>query len=375
MGTYTTANVFYKPIKGASGDSEKVTFDAALDKTARIIAGSMAPGVLVNGKIDYSINGSGDLNVRILTVAGTNPSTLNPVWCRVGSRVVTIKSALGITRTHVPVPESGWNPSWLNLAKPPVNACETDLFVYTGWNNARQLPYIAVSRHGFHNQFVFESETSGHGAMCSLTTSFNYLAPSYPYHSLDEIAVSGRIAVTLTTPNTWSTPASGSLIVQRPTQDTRLLKFNPNWRTYSHFSPSTSMKYYGGGTMSVAVTYLNHYAFNGQYINLMLSTYLYYYHANAAATRTDGIFFDVPLSVQDYAHAGAKSFGAVTMCTAGGVLTLERAPLAVSQTGTDEGKLIKLVTASQASYTPSLMYVTGQYRVYLPGTRLRFLNF
>ena len=360
-GTYTHGQIFYKPEQGASGATEKDTFDAALDNTAKIIAGAMPRGQLVNGAISVTIlTGSDTLKVEIQTASGATPSATNPVWCRVGSRVVTITSALMMTKASGVL--SGYaTTSWLHLAYPCMSGYEVDLFTYIGWSDAESVPYIAVSREGWHTKFSFQGEASGHGAMTNLSTG-----PSTQLSTtMDEIAVCGRFAVTLTTPNTWSSPASGSFILQDPIQETRMLLYNPCWGlTYD----AAGLYAYGGTLTDVSATesFKCHYRYAGPDLHVHIYSQLHYV---APSTKHNVLVFHTPISPQDFSVWGPQPFGASTFFTATTPTGFQRAlityPMATS--------VFAIRQADRASYSPGTMILGGRFIQYIPGQR-RLIN-
>jgi len=344
------------PELGASGSDEKATFDAALKKAAKLIAHCMPEGLLVNGQISATIAGT-TLQVAIKTASGANPSTSNPVWCRIGTRIVTLTAPLSLTRTSDPLVGYSTN-SWLNLANGPVTGTEVDLFTYIGWSTSLSTPFLAVSREGWHTKFGFQAETSGHGALCSLATG---PGGSFPYMSMDPIAVCGRFAATLTTQNTWSTPASGSFIVQGPIDRTRMLKFNANWWVDHQYYP------YGYGStltnISDGPTQTCYYQYDGPWLRMSICSMLHY---TAPSTRSNVLILQTPISPQDYTVWGYYPFGNVKTWTAatpnGYYKDMTVNPVATS--------VFLFFRADRASFTsPCTMLVSGKLSSYMPGQR------
>lgn len=346
MGEYTQYNVFYKPSLGASGTAQKELFDAGLERADRLTRGA-PPGLLINGAISVTVS-AGDLTVAIKTSAGADPTASDPVWCNVGARTVTITSALSMTREAGALsapPRVAW--SWLNLSRPPVSGCEVDLFVYLGWNASQATPMLLVSREGWHRKCVFSSETSGHGAMCNLATGDDP-AQGYPDTSFDDIAVCGRFNAINTTPNVWSSPSS-LVIAQTPIESTRMLSWN------FLLTPVDDSGNPTGGSCSPLVHWHSHYQLEGPWLNIL------FHHAttySASSTVAKALLFEVPTSSQEPTVWNEISVGIIQD---GGVYY----PMFGRYLLTNS---IRLRRANRTTLTDGTIFVSGQYRSYIPGT-------
>ena len=166
-------------------------------------------GFIVNGKIQRTV-ASNNLTIALKTIAGTDPSTSNPVYCRIGDTIRKVTAALSITLN------AGTN--WFNAGSTPLATNEVDYFIYLGYN-ATDGVTLALARHA--NVRVY-SEFS------TTTTSDKYGAVSTVTHaaSTDEYEVIGRVNATLSAGAgyTWSVPAT-SVVVNRPIFHTRWLTF------------------------------------------------------------------------------------------------------------------------------------------------------
>jgi len=165
-------------------------------------------GYLINGKISVTDTGSG-LTVAIKTLAGTDPSATDPVYCRIGDTVRTISAALSVTKAD------GTN--WCNAGSAELATKEIDYFVGLGYNVTDGV-YIGFTRR----PTMIASE------MTSLTsTSENYWAGSQSnFGSTDYIENIGRFAATLSAGAgyTWSVPTFTAVnLIQRPIYETRHL--------------------------------------------------------------------------------------------------------------------------------------------------------
>jgi hypothetical protein len=84
-------------------------------------------GFLVNGKIVPSVS-SNNLTVALKTLAGTDPSTSDPVFCRIGDTVRTITSAVSL---QISAGTNNFNAGSTILA-----TFEIDYFTYLMWDTA-----------------------------------------------------------------------------------------------------------------------------------------------------------------------------------------------------------------------------------------------
>jgi len=338
MGDKTDNNIFYKPDYNASGTGEKAAFDAGLDMADKMILQSAAPGVLVNGKLSVSFS-SGTLYVGIKTADGGTPSPTNPVFCRVGARVVTITAALEMTKTASA--SLGAGNSWLHLAQPAMSGYETDLFAYIGYDEIDEEPTLFVSRSGWHDRHAFNYETSGHGALTSQTSLRSYTG--------EEIAVCGRFNAILTTPNVWSSPAT-QIIIQKPITNTRMLAWN-----HMMFAPY-------GGTLDHTWTF-SLYQMEGKFFNY----YVFGFFAYSAAPNTLANFFEftLPLSSQ---YPTAYIWQAM-----GRYKDYEAGPDHGVVVGICEyTNTLRICKHTYASYSLGTIFLSFHFRHYIPGTIIHF---
>lgn len=192
---------------------------AELDEINDAINGSapikeFAPqGFLQNGKISVTDSGAG-LVVALKTLAGTDPSASDPVYCRIGDTVRTISAALSVTNAD------GTN--WCNAGSSELATKEIDYFVYLGYN-ATDGVVIGFSRIPGATQYGDFSTTTTNEKYCAISTITN--AASTDYYE-----VIGRFAATLSAGAgyTWSVPTfTAANLIQRPIYETRNLTFSP----------------------------------------------------------------------------------------------------------------------------------------------------
>lgn len=192
------------------------------------IAGSYAPqGYMVNGKIVTSV-ASNDLTVAIKTLAGTDPSSTDPVHVRIGNTVRTITSALSVTKND------GTN--WFNSGSASLATNEIDYFVYLGYN-ATDGVVIGFARIPYARTYGDFSTTTTNDRYCAISTITNAA-------SSDEYENIGRFNAILsaTASFNWSIPAT-SVIISRPIFETRLLTYSPQPTNITLGNGTTTGKY------------------------------------------------------------------------------------------------------------------------------------
>lgn len=172
-------------------------------------------GFLINGKISVTDTGSG-LTVAIKTLAGTDPSATDPVYCRIGDTVRTISAALSVTKAD------GTN--WCNAGSSELATKEIDYFVYLGYN-ATDGVVIGFSRYPGANSYDDFSATTTNEKYCAISTITTASATDY-------YEIVGRFAATLSAGAgyTWSVPTfTAKNLIQRPIFETRWLSWLPTY--------------------------------------------------------------------------------------------------------------------------------------------------
>jgi hypothetical protein len=214
-------------------------------------------GFLINGKIVPSV-ASNNLTVAIKTLAGSDPSATDPVYCRIGDTVRSITAALSVTKN------AGTN--WCNAGSSELATKEIDYFVYLGYN-ATDGVVIGFSRIPFATEYDDFSATTTNEKYCAISTITNAAAG-------DDYEVIGRFAATLSAGAgyTWTVPTfTNKNLIQRPIYETRWLSAINSPTGFSSITvQSTSYKLigraffawmYAGGT-SNAVTFTVKSVFN-----------------------------------------------------------------------------------------------------------------
>lgn len=169
-------------------------------------------GFLINGKL--SVTDASGITVAIKTLADADPSTTDPVYCRIGDTVRAITSALSVAKAD------GTN--WFNAGSTELATKEIDYFVYLGYN-ATDGVVIGFSRIPSANSYDDFSVTTTNEKYCAISTITNAAATDY-YN------VIGRFAATLSAGAgyTWSVPTyTAKNLIQRPIYETRPLDWTP----------------------------------------------------------------------------------------------------------------------------------------------------
>jgi len=183
--------------------------DGTLKSGAADRALNAPQGFLINGQIERTV-ASNNLTVAIKTLAGTNPSTTDPVYVRIGNTIRSITAALSVTKN------AGTN--WFGSGNTTIATTEMDYFVYLCWNTTDSAVTISFSRIPSGRTYADFSTTS---------TVKNYWAGSGSAPaSTDEVENIGRFGAILsaTASFNWSLPGT-SVVVSRPTYETRTFSF------------------------------------------------------------------------------------------------------------------------------------------------------
>lgn len=216
---HTTAEEVRFPFVAEEADE----FSSKLNGASPISA--MAPqGFMQNGKI--VVTDAAGITVAIKTLAGTDPSSSDPVYVRIGDTVRTISAALSVAKAD------GTN--WCNAGSTEFATNEIDYFVYLGYN-ATDGVVIGFSRFPGATQYSDFSATSTNEKYCAISTITN--AASTDYYE-----VVGRFAATLSAGAgyTWSVPTYTSKnLIQRPIYETRWLDFAQTLTWTAGVAPSS----------------------------------------------------------------------------------------------------------------------------------------
>ena len=185
-------------------------------------------GFLINWQIVTSVN-SWNLTVAIKTLAWTDPSITDPVYCRIGWVVRAITSALSVTR-------NAWT-NWFNAGSSELATKEIDYFVYLieSWGSWFD---VCFARCSFFNTRSDGSNT---------TTNEKFLLWSWsPLPSTNKVVNIWRFSAILSagTWYTWSTPSDWFQVINHHINESKWLDWVPtpwaiwsmtySWVTYSY---------------------------------------------------------------------------------------------------------------------------------------------
>lgn len=178
-----------------------------------LAASAMGSLGMINGKLSVTV-ASNNITVAVKTLAGTDPSSSDPVKIVIGGTLRKITAALSVTKN------AGTN--WFNAGASETATKEIDYFAYLGYN-ATDGVVIGFARIPYVNKYSEFNTT---------TTNANYAAISTITNaaSNDEYKVVGRFAATLsaTASFNWSVPTYTPLnLIQYPIFITRWLDYVP----------------------------------------------------------------------------------------------------------------------------------------------------
>ena len=191
-------------------------------KVLKVVSGEPAwgdvnvpQGYMLNGKISVTV-ASNNITVALKTLAGSDPSSTDPVRVRIGDTIREITSALSVTKN------AGTN--WFNSGSSELAAKEIDYFVYLGYN-ATDGVTIGFARIPSATQYGDFSATTTNEKYCAISTITNAASTDY-YENI------GRFAATLGVSATylWTVPTfTASNLIQRPIYDSSRKFFLPSW--------------------------------------------------------------------------------------------------------------------------------------------------
>lgn len=236
-------------------------------------------GFLINGKIVPSV-ASNNLTVAIKTLAGTDPSATDPVYCRIGDTVRSVTAALSVTKNAAT--------NWFDAGSAELATKEIDYFVYLGYN-ATDGVVIGFSRIPYAAQYSDFSATATNEKYSAISTITNAAATDY-------YEVVGRFAATLSAGAgyTWSVPTfTPANLIQRPIYETRELSYLPVvTATAGTPTATTPVGFY---IVSRNTVFLN--------VSITVTT---------VGTATGGMLFTLPMSVKRDRHPIAAWEGAIS---------------------------------------------------------------
>lgn len=192
-----------------------------------VAANNAIPGQLMNGKIVRTV-ASNNITVAIKTLAGNDPSDVDPVYIRIGDVVRKLNAALSVTKN------AGTN--WMASGSASLATQEVDYFVYLGYNVTDGIT-IGFSRIPWALTYSDFSATSTVDTYAAISTITNATAT-------DVYQLAGRFNATLsaTASFNWSVPAT-DVTINRPIFETRELTYIAAWTNLSKGNGTESSTY------------------------------------------------------------------------------------------------------------------------------------
>jgi hypothetical protein len=184
-------------------------------------------GVVLNGKISVTV-ATNNITVALKTLAGTDPSSLDPVYVRINNSIRSVTASLSLTLNA--------GTQWFALGT-PFAALEQNFFVYLGWRAASSAVVIGFARIPYATLY---SEFSG------TSTNEKYGAFSTAPAASDNVVNIGRFAATLSAAASynWSVPTfTTSNLIQRPIYESEWCSWLPAPTGYSAVPTSTVYRY------------------------------------------------------------------------------------------------------------------------------------
>ena len=174
-------------------------------------------GVLINGYVSVSVSSS-DLIVAIKTWAGSDPSSTNPAFVKVGGTLRAITAATSITLADAT--------NWFNSGATETATKLVQYFTYIGYRASDSSVFLGFSRKLLGRTYASFSTTN---------TTENYLAYSGSAPASSDVVVPiGRFSATLsaTATFTWSISGTGDVVNYR-IFETDWLDFVPSHTGFS----------------------------------------------------------------------------------------------------------------------------------------------
>jgi len=195
------------------------------DYLLTLVKRASVAGELINGYISRTV-ASNNLTAAIKTIGGSDPSSTDPTFVRIGNSVREITAALSVT---VNAGSNTFDAGCAELA-----ALDQDLFVYLGWRASTSSVFILVSRMPYGVTYADFSSTS----TAETYGAYSGAAPA----STDVVELAGRFSAqnSGTASYNWSIPTT-DLVVSRPIFESRWLTWTPTLTGFS--SAPTSAKY------------------------------------------------------------------------------------------------------------------------------------
>lgn len=213
LGQIAVASGFSSIVSGNITDLRTALVISDIAKTKYL---NLSEGQVINGQIVPSVS-SNNLTVALKTLAGTDPSTSDPVYVRIGNTIRTITSALSVTKN------AGTN--YFGAGGSMFATKEIDYFVYLGYNTTDGVT-IAFSRIPYARKYSDFSVTFNHEKYAGFNTIANATANDV-YQNIGRF----NAIMSASASYNWSLPAT-QVIINYPIFETRTLFFVPTLSVY-----------------------------------------------------------------------------------------------------------------------------------------------
>jgi len=201
---------------GGTPDSQKIYMSNLVSQFPPV-------GLMQNGKLSVTVSAS-DLIVAIKTLAGTDPTTSNPVRVNIGGTVRTISAATSITLADAT--------NWFGSGGSMFATVVQRYFAYAVWDSNSSIVAVSIARSP---RFRVVSDAS------STNTEFLYLGNYANFTSTDDVCVIGAFDATLSASAayTWSVPTfTNTNLIHEPIFESGFLTYVPTHTGFTATIPT-----------------------------------------------------------------------------------------------------------------------------------------
>lgn len=248
-------------------------------------------GSMKNGRISVTVV-SNNITLALKTVAGSDPSSSDPVKIVIGGTERTITSALSVT---VPAGTNTFNAGSAELATKAI-----DYFPYFSWRTASSAVVMGFSRIPYACLYSDFSSTA---------TNEKYAAFSTAPASTDVVVCWGRFEATLSAGAgyTWSVPTFTAVnLIQRRIDQTR-------WLTWAPTHKAGGANYTNAPTTNRAIYKLSRYECEVEV--------LFTYHASSGGSSYSAITLPFAFTVEYNAISALNSTAGNSLQAQTGIIT------------------------------------------------------
>lgn len=283
-------------------------------------------GLMQNGKLSVTVSAS-DLIVAIKTLAGSDPTTSNPVRVNIGGTVRTISAATSITLADAT--------NWFGSGGSKFATILQQYFAYAVWDSNSSIVAVSIGRSP---RFRLVSDAS------STNTEFLYLGNYANFTSTDEVCVIGAFDATLSAAAayTWTVPTfTNANLIHEPIFETKLLTYVPAWTGFSADPTGNYCRYIvGKNTIKMITRSTTNGTSNGTGFTVTVPV--------TAKTVTDGSWEAVVSGIDN--TAGLTAAARMVLASAGTVADLYSNSATAAWTAGATGKRIRDMTWLEYEY-------------------------